>query len=688
VSGSFTRVDGQRRGGLAAFDRLTGELLPWAPEADGLVRTLLLTDTALYVGGDFRNIGGQARSALAALDLMSGAALPFNPNVNIIGGPASVRALTRVGSTLYFGGVFLQVGSVERRNAAAVDLSTGALTPWAPVAYYCECNDYDVAPYIGSLAAGEHSIYLGGHFSLINGVGREGIAEVDLETGQLTAWDPQPGPANPSYAPYITAVVISNESVFVAGGFEEIGGAHVPGLAEIDRRTAVAKDWAPFPDVAPAVLLLDANTVYAGGQLRFVGGKARRQLAAFDARSGEVLDWNPDVDGFAVFSLALGPSALYAGGAFWEAGGKPRSSLAALDLVTGAATDWIADVDETVNALEVVGDQVWVGGSFSTIGGATRRGVAAINLDDASVSPINLALNSDVYGITHSSNVVYIGGNFSTAYGQERRQSVAVDAPTGSLLAWQPKPDGGVYTIAIKDSVAFLGGAFAHLSGEPRERLGAVNAITGDVTEWRADAANPNPNLDRVYKLAVSGSQLFVAGSFQSVNGVARNGVAALDAGTAQLFDWDPQLGGSRFGNGLDPGIAWSIAPFGNTVYVGGSFSWSGTTPNAMLAGFSIHPEQGHPAKGRHGSIALAAPTPNPTPDAATVSFTLESKASVSLAVYNVNGRRVRLILDQQLLDAGLHKAPIETSGLPAGFYFCRLDALGESASRKFVVLR
>src|SRR5262249_39794483 len=123
-------------------------------------------------------------------------------------------------------------------------------------------------------------------------------------------------------------------------------------------------------------------------------------------------------------------------------------------------------------------------------------------------------------------------------------------------------------------------------------------------------------------------------------------------------------------------------------VYVGGSFGWAGTKPSAMLATLPTPSGQGPPGSRRHGSIALESLAPNPTPDAALVSFTLASDAIVSLSVYDVTGRRVRLLLDQQPLPAGAHEASIQAAGLSPGCYFCRLDALGESTSRKFVVLR
>ena len=64
LGGSFTQVDGQTRNRLAACDAATGNLLPWNPNANGVVRALKVSPagTRVYVGGDFSAVGGAARA--------------------------------------------------------------------------------------------------------------------------------------------------------------------------------------------------------------------------------------------------------------------------------------------------------------------------------------------------------------------------------------------------------------------------------------------------------------------------------------------------------------------------------------------------------------------------------------------------------------------------------------------------
>ncbi len=71
VGGDFTgrrRRQEDRRARLAAIDASTGELLPWAPAADGRVRAIAVAGGSVYVGGAFGSIKGARRDSIARID--------------------------------------------------------------------------------------------------------------------------------------------------------------------------------------------------------------------------------------------------------------------------------------------------------------------------------------------------------------------------------------------------------------------------------------------------------------------------------------------------------------------------------------------------------------------------------------------------------------------------------------------
>ncbi len=78
---------------------------------------------------------------------------------------------------------------------------------------------------------------------------------------------------------------------------------------------------------------------------------------------------------------------------------------------------------------------------------------------------------------------------------------------------------------------------------------------------------------------------------------------------------------------------------------------------------------------------------PNPFNPSTIISYQLPMNSHVTLKVYDVLGRLVRtLVNDNQVM--GSHEVTFDGSGLPSGVYFYRLQAGGFSRTRKLVVLK
>lgn len=79
---------------------------------------------------------------------------------------------------------------------------------------------------------------------------------------------------------------------------------------------------------------------------------------------------------------------------------------------------------------------------------------------------------------------------------------------------------------------------------------------------------------------------------------------------------------------------------------------------------------------------------PNPFRASATIRFALPAAGPVSLAVFDVQGRRVASLLDHALRPAGMNEVSVRPDGWRDGFYFCRLEAGDATAIQKMVLLR
>ena len=339
--GSFQRIGGASRTGVAELSVSTGQAMPWNPDPNTpLCFTAAIQDEAIYLGGAFTSLGGARRKNLAAID----------GNGNLTGwGPAAddrVMALALSGDRILLGGHFLNVNQELRSHLAAVDLA-GNLLGWDPGA------DDDI---LGLISSGS-TIYASGTFSTIAGKPCVYVAALDRQTGTLLpTWH---SPIAAAVNNYVYRLLLSGGTLYVGGDFSAPGHMR---LMALDGTTGGAKAWAPQPDGRVAALALSGGVLYAGGSFSKVNNVDRKYLAAIDTGTGALVSsWNPNPDGD-VTTLALAGSNLYVGGTFFQIGGATRLALAAVDTTTGLATPWDPTVGGDVYTIGVEGSRLGVGG--------------------------------------------------------------------------------------------------------------------------------------------------------------------------------------------------------------------------------------------------------------------------------------------------------------------------------------
>ncbi|MDX2377461.1 PKD domain-containing protein, partial [Microbacterium sp. LRZ72] len=164
------------RNNLLAFDITTGDLLPFAPDVNGEIRSIAASPdgTRIYIGGSFNSVNGQARWNFAALDATTGQLVSgFQPAIGGVG----VYGIVATDATVYLAGLFTQANGVARTNFAAVAASNGALQTWAPE------SDLQVDALVEEPGTGR--LIAGGRFYEVNGVVQRGLAALDPASGAL-----------------------------------------------------------------------------------------------------------------------------------------------------------------------------------------------------------------------------------------------------------------------------------------------------------------------------------------------------------------------------------------------------------------------------------------------------------------------------------------------------------------------
>ena len=70
---------------------------------------------------------------------------------------------------------------------------------------------------------------------------------------------------------------------------------------------------------------------------------------------------------------------------------------------------------------------------------------------------------------------------------------------------------------------------------------------------------------------------------------------------------------------------------------------------------------------------------PNPFNPSTTIQFALSEPSQVSIQVFDVNGRRVRTLINEESRTSGQHAISFDASNLASGVYFYRINATANS---------
>lgn len=674
VGGRFSRIAGESRNHIAAFDANTGRLSDWAPDASGVVWTILPHGDTIYVGGEFGIIGGQIRPCIAALDAATSHATAWNPRAD-----GGVGALALYGRRLYAAGAFYNIGGRFCRFLSELGLDSDSATTWNPNVDQTPDN-WLYPPGVADLKIAGDTLYVGGIFTTLGGQQRNALAAIDLRTHTVTAWAPQVTPFSTSQPAIIGSMQLRGTTLYACGVFQSIGGRVVNGgVGAVDTETGVATSWNPRPNGSVGFLGLSEDAIYVGGGFTSIGQEwvRRNGLASVDLTTGRVTSWDPHPDEAYVLSLATSGNTVYVAGSFSVLSGQSRANLAAFDVRDGNLTDWNPAPNGGINALAIQGNTVYVGGQFSAIGGQPRNYLAAIDSATGGATSWNPDPDDFVQAIAVSGKTVYAGGWFAHMRGYPQyRVIAAIDATTGEVRDWKGERDGVVDAIAVKDDTVYVGGLFDHMGGQPRRNLAAIHATTGLATPW-SPTLGPGIGGDwaDVRALGVQDNIVYVGGFFGSVNGVTRNYLAALDATTGEVVpDWNPN----------PDGFIWSMALGPETVYAGGGYERMNSVAVGSIA--ALRMPLGAPAPSPVPTRELLV-APNPASTSTTLRFALAAPAPVSLAVFDVQGRRMVTLLKNSRLAGGEHAIPLVTSAWPAGCYLARLESPGVATTRKMVVL-
>jgi hypothetical protein len=641
----------------------------------GTINTMLFhgASNALYVAGSFYTNDAKKVYGLAKWNGTAWDSVGFSVTGNSGTGSATVSSIAIDGSTIYI--------------AANSYMKIGGKT----------------IPYIGK--------WNGSAWSAVDSLLSESITSLAVENGELYAvgvrrqsqayngglknfakfsngrWEPYGHIAGYASAQIEQLATYQNE-VLIAG--RQITGLGAVNAKNVGRFLTQTKEWAPlFSRSTQGIDMSNGSFIKTTtGQMIIIGNIRVPFSPGIMRWNGG--GWSPVGRGLYYGVSSSGePTAVTAGenGDFYVAGKisfglNPDSFKVAVNSVikwNGTTNTWQAlgtgTYDNAIYALAYRNGKLYMGGSFTMVSNSKIKNLAV--WDGAkwdSVTSVGAAVRSIAFA---PNGDLVIGGQFTSLAGNSLYRYLAKWNGTqwDSIGA---RPGAQVRKVLYRGSTLYASGDFTSIGGTTINQFAKWNG-----TQWDT-VSNAVTNVN---DFAFQGDTLFVAGVIAGLGYQFNNG-----AGYFVNGQWTKM--GSGFQNASWTGTNGSTSPnhlfvdgadvwcIGNYNIVGGRAAlaiarWNSTDAISSVQRIAALPD----------GFALEQNYPNPFNPSTAVRFTVNTAGITSLKVYDVIGREVATLVNEQLAP-GTYDARFDGSALASGFYLYRLQSGTNTVTKKMLLVK
>ena len=585
---------------------------------------------------------------------------------------------------------------------------------------------------------GNGNVYVGGRFSAVGGVNIN-VSNVARYNPNSGTWDNLGGGVTSSGGGFVAvyALAVSGNDVYVGGIFNQAGSVSANNVARYNPNSGTwdnlggGVSFGGFGGVVYA-LAVSGNDVYVGGQFTQAGSVSANNVARFNVgtNSWRALGTGTQSGvGGVVNALAVSGNDVYVGG-FFNLAFTDGSVVFANNVALFSAGSWRAlgtgtqnGVDREVRALAVSGNDVYVGGFFNRAGGVPSTFIArfiptppnaaatqsvtsdglvcfsptgvCINFTDVSGSgtctverydtpPSNVAFSSSAP--TNVSQYYFIitaaGFSFTQAelrFNRTQIPNAGIGNPQTVNVYRRPTPGSGTFSLlpntfdpSAPDEVRATTTSFSEFilgSNDPDNPLPVeLSAFTGVATptgvrlQWTTQSEQNNAGFE------------------------VRRKTAGEDFVTIASYRFDPSLRGKGTTNTsttytfLDANVE-----VGKTyTYRLRSVDFDGTIHDYAQ---TVSVEVREPVQARVYEYALEQNYPNPFNPTTTIRYSLKETGKVSVRVYDVMGREVKVLVDG-VQGAGEYSVVMDATGLSSGVYVYQLRAGGLLLTRKMMLVK
>jgi hypothetical protein len=328
------------------------------------------------------------------------------------------------------------------------------------------------------------------------------------------------------------------------------------------------------------------------GTTLFVLPAANRPLQAFDVTTGfPKPGWSSPV--LSVTDLESASGRLFVAGS-----GLGRTGVFALNADTGALIPGFAPAlgaatgtTLSIERLALVETRLFVRGrTLRTLDGNARYLLAAVNATTGEATtwaPIVFAPTAASVDLLPLGTRLFVG-RIDAPVLERRTHLAAVNTATGAVLPFDPNAGAG--TSAVPAVAALAVDQTRLFAGAAQGQIRRVNLTSGVLDSWAVSVTGAASAPGAVSALLLEATTLYAGGQFTAAatstepTPVARGHGLAVDAGTASLLPWDPQVtAGTAVPANSRPAIT-SLTISSGKVVLGGNFSAIGGETRAGLA--------------------------------------------------------------------------------------------------------
>ncbi len=374
----------------------------------------------LYVGGDFRTFDDIKVHHLARLNSDGSLDTSFDMSTGANDRVFTLAPATDASGDLYVGGHFTSINGVETIRLARLN-SDGSVD----TAY--DMSTYGVVYALAPTRDGSGDLYVGGNFTSINGVETIGLARLNSDGSVDTAFDMSKGGVVKALAPTRDG----SGDLYVGGNFTSINGVETIGLARLNSDGSVDTTFdMSKKGVVNALSPTSAGSgdILVGGDFFSINGVISRCLARFISSGVYDSDFYFESGGVSARIFALTPAKdgsgdLYVGGEFTSINGVETIGLARLNSDGSVDTAFDMSKGGYVKALAPTRDgsgDLYVGGKFTSINGVETINLARLNSDGSVDTTFDMSKRGYVKALAPASDGsgdIYVGGYLESING-------------------------------------------------------------------------------------------------------------------------------------------------------------------------------------------------------------------------------------------------------------------------------